>query len=193
MPRIMAADKVLESIYSLYLWKTILNILVKMICIKKIAPQLKRTRKIHSHLVGPNGISTINIEDIRSHSDQQIKISEVTLLMINKISMVSCPCFDLWNKIDTRFSEIVSGSIELPFASLSVVVIGNHLLHPVRGRFIYMRWISYYHYSYVVCLKMFNWQKLLDKVIRHLLICWIVFASVLSMKILRTFVVSWKL
>ena len=190
MPRIKAADKILESIYSLYLWKTILNILVKTICIKKRAPQLKRTRKIQSHLVGPNGITAINIGDIRSHSAQRIKISEVTLLMINKISMVSCPCLDIWNKIDTRFSEIFSGSIELPFASLSVVVIGNLWL---RGRFIYMRWISYYHYSYGICLKMFNWQKLLHKLIRHLLMYWIVFASVLSMKILRIFIVSWKL
>ena len=44
---------------------------------------------------GPNGITAINIGDIRSHSAQRIKISEVTLLMINKISMVSCPCFDI--------------------------------------------------------------------------------------------------
>ena len=55
--------------------------------------------------------------------------------MIDEISIVSS---DLWTEIDARFSEVFSASIELPFAGLSVVVIGDYLQLPtVIGRFIF--------------------------------------------------------
>ena len=60
--------------------------------------------------------------------------------MIDEISMVS---YDLWTEIDARLSEIFTTSIELPFAGVSVVVIGDYLqLPPVRGRFIFSRFTS---------------------------------------------------
>ena len=44
--------------------------------------------------------------------------------MMDEVSMVSS---DLWSEIDARLSEIFLLSIELPFAGLSVVVIGDYI------------------------------------------------------------------
>ena len=56
--------------------------------------------------------------------------------MINEISMISS---NLWTEIDAKLSEIFSTSIELRFADISVVAIGTFLVHPVRGRSIFLR------------------------------------------------------
>ena len=52
------------------------------------------------------------------------KLPEVKVLMMDEVSMVSS---DLWSEIDARLSEIFLLSIELPFAGLSVVVIGDYI------------------------------------------------------------------
>ena len=77
---------------------------------------------------------------------------------------------------------------------LSVVVIGDYLQLLLVKKESYfqdlpveVRWISYYHSIYCIYLNMLNWLSLLDKVIRHLDMCWTVFALVLSMKILKAF------
>ena len=47
---------------------------------------------------------------------------------------------DVLTEKDARLSEIFSLSIELLFTGLLVVVIGDYLLlHPVRGRFVFLR------------------------------------------------------
>ena len=57
------------------------------------------------------------------------------LLMIDEVFMVSS---DLWTDIDARFSEIFSASIELTFAGVLEVVIGNYLQSPrLRRSFIF--------------------------------------------------------
>ena len=53
------------------------------------------------------------------------------LLMIDEVFMVSS---DLWTDIDARFSEIFSASIELTFAGVLEVVIGNYLQSPPLRR-----------------------------------------------------------
>ena len=47
--------------------------------------------------------------------------------MIDEVFMVSS---DLWTDIDARLSEIFSASIELTFAGVLEVVIGNYLQSP---------------------------------------------------------------
>ena len=47
--------------------------------------------------------------------------------MIDEVFMVSS---DLWTDIDARLSEIFSASIELTFAGVLEIVIGNYLQSP---------------------------------------------------------------
>ena len=89
-------------------------------------------------------------------------------------------------RLKFKLSEIFSTSIELPFVGLSLVETDDYLqLLPVEGDssfqdlLVEVKLNSYHHYSYGICLNMLNWQKLLAKVIRYLLICWTVFVLVL--------------
>ena len=123
-----------------------------------------------------------------------INWKQILFRMNLKISMVSS---DLWTEIDVRLSEIFSLSNALLFAGFSVVTIRNYLqLTPVRGRSIFSWFTGASRMNQLLSLqlwhlykKMLNWQKLLHKLIRHLLLSWTVLASELSMKILRSF---WK-
>ena len=103
------------------------------------------------------------------------KLPEVKVLVIDKISIASS---HFWTKTDVRLSDIFSTSIELPFVSLSSMVIGDYLqLSSEKGDssfqdlLVEVGLISYYNYNYGICLNMLNCQKLLEKVIRHLLMC----------------------
>ena len=104
-------------------------------------------------LLGPTGISAVNIGGTTIHSALGIKpgakmnglserakaairnkLSEVKLIMIDEISMVSS---DLWTDVDARLAEIFK-TYDLPFAGLSMITIGDFLqLPPVKGRFIF--------------------------------------------------------
>ena len=60
------------------------------------------------------------------------RLSEVTLLIIDELSMVSS---DLWADIDSMLGEIFMMFTEKPFAGLSVMAVADLLqLPPVRGR-----------------------------------------------------------
>lgn len=62
------------------------------------------------------------------------QLSEVKLLMINDISMVSS---NMWTDTDARFSEVFSASTDLSFTGLTIS--DYHQLPPVKGRFIFSR------------------------------------------------------
>ena len=67
--------------------------------------------------------------------------------MIDEVFMVSS---DLWTDIDARLSEIFSASIELTFAGVLEVVIGNYLQSPpLFYLFIYL-FTLYFKLTYTV-------------------------------------------
>lgn len=91
---------------------------------------MKSTRKTQSLLLGPTDTSAVNISGTihstlgikpraklnglmeKAKASLRNKSSNVKLLMINDISMVSS---DFWTEIDVRLSEIFRTSIELQF------------------------------------------------------------------------------
>ena len=134
--------------------KTIFNAVSKTLLVN-----CKETKKFRTFLLRSTSISVVNIGGSTIHFALRIKIgaklsglsikgkasirnklSEVNFFMINEISIVFS---DLWTEIDSRLSDIFSTSIELPFAGISVVVIGDYLeLRPVRRSFIFSRFTS---------------------------------------------------
>ena len=86
----------------------------------------------------------------------------------------------LWTETDTRLSGIFSVGIERLFASLTGVVVGIYLqLSPLKGPFIFSRFISESKMSQLLSLQLFHLfkcteltrQKLLEKVLRQLVMC----------------------
>ena len=94
-------------------------------------------------LLGPTGISAVNIGGTTMHSGLGIKpgmkllglngkskaalrnrLSEVKLLIIDKLSMLSS---DLWTDIDSRLGEIFMMIPEKAFADLSVMTVADLL------------------------------------------------------------------
>ena len=100
-------------------------------------------------LVGPTGISAVNIGGTTIHSGLRIKpgmkllglndkskaalrnrLSEVKFLIIDVSSMVSS---DLWRDIDSRLGEIFAMIPKKKFAGLSVMTVADLLqLPPVK-------------------------------------------------------------
>ena len=156
-----------------HLVKKIYNAVSKALLLNFKAPE-----KSGVLLLGPTGISAVNISGT-IHSALEIKpgaklsglsdktkaslrnkLSEVKLLMIDKIAMVSS---NLRTEIDASLSDTFSTSIQLPFGGLSVVLIGDYLkLLSVRVRFIFSRFTGgrkmnqLLLYSYGICLNMLN-------------------------------------
>ena len=105
-------------------------------------------------LLGPTGISAVNIGGTTIHSGLGIKpgikllglndkpkaalrnkLSEVKFLIIDELSMVSS---NLWIDINSRLEEIFVIIPEKAFAGLSVMTVGDFLqLPPVLGKFIF--------------------------------------------------------
>ena len=111
----------------------------------------EKTRVI---LLGPTGISAVNIAGTIIHSGVAIKpgttllglndmskaalrnrLSGVKLLIIGELSMVSD---DLWTDIDSRLAEISIMIPEKAFSDLSVMTVADLLqLPPLRGKLIF--------------------------------------------------------
>ena len=111
----------------------------------------KDLEKLRVLLLGPAGISAVNIGGTTIHSGLGIKpgikllglkdkskaalrnrLSEVKVLIIDELSMVSS---DLWTDIDTRLREIFMMIPEKGVAGLSVMTVADLLqLPPVRGK-----------------------------------------------------------
>ena len=127
-------------------------------------------------LLEPTGISAANIGGTAIHSALEIKpeaklsgfsdkanaslrneLSEVKLLMIDEISLVSG---DLWTDIDARLTKIFSTSIGLPFAGRSLLVIADYLqLPPVWGRLIFSRFTSGSKMNQLLSLQLWHLLK----------------------------------
>ena len=126
-------------------------------------------------LLGPTGISAVNIGGTTIHSALGIrpgaklnglsekakaslrnKLSEVKLIMLDEVSMVSS---DLWTDFDARLAEIFK-TIGLPFAGLSMVLIGDFLqLPPVKGRFIFSQFTNYSKMNQLLSLQLWHLFK----------------------------------
>ena len=130
--------------------------------IKTIYQAVSKTLVYHSEnpdkpsvlLLGPTGISAVNIGGTTIHSGLGIKpgpkfmglsdsmraslrnkLSEVKLIMIDEVSMVSN---DLFRNINRRLQEIFMCSTEVLFGGISIILIGDFLqLPPVKGKPIY--------------------------------------------------------
>ena len=107
-------------------------------------------------LLGPTGISAVNIGGTTIHSGLVIKpgtkllglneksktglrnrLSKVKLLITDELSMVSS---DLWTDIDSRLGEIFMMIPQKAFAGLSVMAVADlHQLPPVRGKPIFSK------------------------------------------------------
>ena len=105
-------------------------------------------------LLGPTGISAVNIGGTTIHSGLGIKpgikllglnekskvalkntLSDVKCLIIDELSMVSS---DLWADINSRLGEIFAMIPQEAFAGLSVMTVADLLqLPPVRGKLIF--------------------------------------------------------
>ena len=105
-------------------------------------------------LLAPNGVAIININDQTIHSDLEInvggklyalseqhraalgnKLSEVRLIIIDKISVVSTV---LVFQVNQRLIEIFIYSGKEPFAGLPVTVCGDfYQLPPIKGSPVY--------------------------------------------------------
>ena len=107
---------------------------------------VKTQRNLKIFLLGPTGISAVNIGATTIHSGLGIKpgikllglndksksalrnkLSEVKFLIIDKLFMVSS---DLWNDINSRLEEIFMMVPEKAFTGLSVMTLGHFLQPP---------------------------------------------------------------
>ena len=118
---------------------------------KTLLYHCKDPEKLKVLLLGPTGISAVNIAGTSIHSGLAIKLgtkllglndkskadlrnrlSDVELLIIDKLSMVSS---DLWADIDSRLGEAFMMIPEKTFAGLSVMAVAALLqLPPVRAK-----------------------------------------------------------
>ena len=131
--------------------------LVKVIynaILKTLLYHCKDPEKPRVLLLGPTGISAVNIGGTTIHSGLGIKpgikllglndkpkaalrnkLSEVKFLIIDELSMVSS---NLWIDINSRLEEIFVIIPEKAFAGLSVMTVGDLLQLPlVLGKFIF--------------------------------------------------------
>ena len=108
-------------------------------------------------LLGPTGISAVNIDGTTIHTDLWNKpetkllglndkykaalrnrLSEIIFLTIDEVLMASS---DLWTIIDSRLGEIFMMISEKAFAVLSVIAVADLLkLLPVKGKVIFSIW-----------------------------------------------------
>ena len=118
---------------------------------KTLLYHCKDTEKPRVLLLGPTGISAVNICRTTIHSGLAIKpvtkllglsdqsnaalrnrLSEVKLLIIDKLSMISS---NLWTVIDSRMGDIFMMFPEKAFVGLSVMAVADLFqLPPVRGK-----------------------------------------------------------
>lgn len=117
---------------------------------------MQRTRKPTVLLLGPTGTPPVNIGGTTIHSALSIKpevkllhlsdklkvsfknqLSEVKLLTINDISMVSN---DLWTDMNIRLTKIFLTSIDLLFTGL--IISDCDQLSPVKGTFTISRFTT---------------------------------------------------
>ena len=132
-----------------HLVKVIYNVISKTLLYHSIDPE-----KLRVLILGPTGISAVNIGRTTTHSGLGIKpgakllglsdkskaalrnrLSEVKFLIIDELSMVSS---DLWTDTDSRLGEIFMMFPEKAFAGLSLLTVADLLqLPPVRGKLIY--------------------------------------------------------
>ena len=119
---------------------------------------VKTQRNLKIFLLGPTGISAVNIGATTIHSGLGIKpgikllglndksksalrnkLSEVKFLIIDKLFMVSS---DLWNDINSRLEEIFMMVPEKAFTGLSVMTLGHFLqLPPVIVKFTFFQFL----------------------------------------------------
>ena len=119
---------------------------------------VKTQRNLKIFLLGPTGISAVNIGATTIHSGLGIKpgikllglndksksalrnkLSEVKFLIIDKLFMISS---DLWNDINSRLEEIFMMVPEKAFTGLSVMTVGHFLqLPPVIVKFTFSQFL----------------------------------------------------
>ena len=121
-------------------------------------------------LLGPTGISTVNIGGTTIHSGLAIKpgtkllglkdkskaalrnrLSEVKLLMLDELSMVSS---DLWTDIDSRLGEIFMMIPEKAFPGLTVMTVTDFLQQPpVIGKLIFSQFETFIRLAVMTFVK----------------------------------------
>ena len=122
--------------------------------LKTVLDHCKVPEKPRALLLGPRGISAVNLGGTIIHAGLGIKsgtkllglnaiskdalrnrLLDVKFFIIDELSMVSS---NLWTGIDSRLGEIFMMILEKVFAALSVLTLADLLqLTPVRGKLIF--------------------------------------------------------
>ena len=135
------------------LWKVTYNTISKTLLCHCQDPE-----KLRVILLGPTGISAVNIGGTTIHSDLRIKLktkflglsdksnyasrnrlSEVKIFIIDELSMVSS---DLWTGIDSSLGGIFMMIPEIAFAGLLVLTVADLFeLPPVKGSLYFLNFL----------------------------------------------------